>query len=530
MAAIFGDHMVLQEGMKLPVWGTAAAGEAVTVTIGTDSAKVTAGADGKWRVDLAPLPVNAAPVTLTVAGTNTLTFQDVLVGEVWLCSGQSNMEFRVRQAHNAATVLPAATDPQLRLFFVKENTALDPLDDVTGQWKTCTPESAKEFTAVGYFFGRDLRQKLNRPVGLIASYWGGTRAEAWTSIAGLQKDPELHHYVASQEHVRSLFADAAAKYPAQQAAYQAKLDAFNKGPGPQEYADAMKKYWAANNALLAAGKPGVPMPPNPTPHPPTAPDGAQQTPGNLFNAMIAPLIPYAIKGVIWYQGESNANFAAEYRILFPRMITDWREHWGEGDFPFLFVQLARLQHGLVQNWAFQRESQFKALSLPNTGIATAIDIGNPIDVHPQDKEDVGHRLALVARHVAYGETLVFSGPRYAGMKVEGNAIRVSFTDVGSGLDLQVAPWVPNTTAPLPTDHLVGFMVAGADKNFVPAYAKIDGDTVVVSSPQVPTPVAVRYDFLNCPDGNLYNKEALPAFPFRSDDWPDAAAEGVVTTK
>jgi sialate O-acetylesterase len=244
-----------------------------------------------------------------------------------------------------------------------------------------------------------------------------------------------------------------------------------------------------------------------------------------FNAMIAPLIPFSLKGVIWYQGEANSMHAAEYRILFPRLITDWREKWGEGDFPFLFVQLATYFPPPNQEWDFQRESQAKALALPNTGMVTALDLGEPKNIHPGDKLDVGKRLALVARHVAYGETIVYSGPVFDSIKINGSEATINFTQVGGGLVIAQSPVKAASPTPQPTDHLVGFTIAGDDKNFVSADARIDGQTVIVSSPQVPSPVAVRYDWASAPDplGNLYNKEGLPAFPFRTDDWPDPGA-------
>jgi sialate O-acetylesterase len=526
LPAIFGDHMVLQEGMKLPVWGTAAPGEAVTVTVGTETAQATARADGKWQANLAPLQEGSAPVTLTVAGKNTVTFSDVLIGDVWICSGQSNMEFDLGGvksfggAANAATAVPAANDPQLRLFVVSKKTSLDPLSDVTGKWQVCTPESAGLFSAVGYFFGHELRTTLNRPIGLIGTYWGGTPAQAWTSLSGLETDPVLKHYADTYEKNKADFPKNTADFPAQMAAYKTAVTAWNAGDGTA-YNEALKSWTAAAKQAEVANQmpPPKPVPATPMPHPPVTPDGGQNAPTTLFNGMIAPLIPFAFKGAIWYQGESNAGAPIEYRSLFPAMITDWRQKWNEGDFPFLFVQLAAYQAGPVQSWPFLREAQLKTLSLPNTGMATAIDIGNPKDIHPKDKLDVGQRLALAARHIAYGEKLVYSGPMYETMKVDDSTIRVNFSQEGGGLVIGSAPWVAPGYQPLPTTSLLGFTVAGADNKFVPADAKIDGDVVVVSSPQVPNPVSVRYDWANAPEGNLYNKENLPASSFRSDDLP-----------
>jgi sialate O-acetylesterase len=526
LPAIFGDHMVLQEGKTLPVWGTAAAGEAVTVKVGSETAQAMAGANGKWQANLAPLQEGSAPVTLTVTGKNTVTFNDVLVGDVWICSGQSNMEFDLGGVHsfggaaNAATAVPAANDPQLRLFVVAKKTSIEPLSDVTGKWQVCTPASAGLFSAVGYFFGHELRTVLNRPIGLIGTYWGGTPAQAWTSLSGLEKDPVLQHYADTYEKNVADLPKRTTDYPAQMTAYKATLAAWSANGGA-DYNEKLKSWTAAAKQAEAAGQmpPPKPVPATPMPRPPPTPDGGQNAPTTLFNGMLDPLIPFAIKGAIWYQGEANAGAPLEYRTLFPAMITDWRQKWNEGDFPFLFVQLAANQAGPVQNWPFLREAQLKTLSLPNTGMATAIDIGNPADIHPKDKLDVGQRLALAARHVAYGEKLVYSGPMYEAMKIEGSAIRVTFTKEGGDLIIGSAPWVAPGYPHLPTTSLLGFTVAGADNKFVPADAKIDGDSVVVSSPQVPNPVAVRYDWANAPQGNLYNKKNLPASSFRSDDLP-----------
>jgi sialate O-acetylesterase len=522
MPVIFGDHMVLQQEATLPVWGTADAGEKVTVTVGKESASTTAGTDGKWLVKLPALPSGTAPLIVTVAGKNKLTFTDVLVGDVWVCSGQSNMEFMLMGAHNAAAEVPKANEPQLRLFHVAHKTALDPDADVVASWEVCTPDTVKTFTAVGYFFGRELQTHLNRPIGLIESSWGGTGVYSWVSISGLQKEPTLQKYVGYHDQNVARYPKALADFPAQTAAYQAALDAWTRDVEPTFQA-AQKEWNDAEAKAKAAGQPEPPkpMPSTPKPSAPTDPMGGPGGPGNLFNGMIAPLIPYAIKGVIWYQGEANANLVAaiEYRTVFGRMITDWREKWGQGDFPFLFVQLASYQGGPDPAWAFLRESQLKTLALPNTGMATAVDIGIPKNVHPQDKIDVGLRLALAARHVAYGENLVFSGPIYQAEKIEGNTIRLSFTQTGSGLIIGTAPWTGAGLTPLPNTSLVGFEVAGVDGNFVPGDAKIDGNTVVVSSSQVAQPIYVRYGWADVVEANLYNKEGLPASPFRTDDFP-----------
>ena len=527
LPAIFGDHMVLQQEAKVPVWGMADAGEKVTVTVGDHTATTTTGADGKWRVDLAPFPNGMATTTMTVTGKKTLTFQDVLIGDVWLASGQSNMWLALKYAHNAKTVIPLANEPQIRLYTVPQKTALEPQSDQAGSWQICTPETVQEFSGVAYFFGRELRSKLNRPIGLIGSYYGGTIIQAWSSLPSLEKDPAFAKYVAAHQKNVDAFSKMNDGYPGQLAAYEAALQAWKDARAAKT-----KIYFSELQSARAAGQP-PPAPlsfdndPRP-PQPPPAPDGGYNGPGNLFNAMIAPLIPYGIKGALWYQGESNGAAPFEYRNLLTNLITDWREKWGEGDFPFLIVQLPTT--GANKEWdngAFMAESQFKALALPNTGMAVTLDIGRE-DLHPKDKLDVGLRLALVARHVAYGENLVYSGPTYQSMKVEGSTIRLSFNNVGGGLTTGVPPWHPENVHPAPTTQLLGFTIAGEDKNFVPADAKIDGATVIVSSPQVPAPVAVRYAWITPSawkgvpytfDFNLYNKEGLPTPLFRTDDWP-----------
>ena len=534
LPAIFGDHMVLQQDGKIPVWGWADPHEPVTVTLGGDTVKTTADDSGKWSVNLKPVKASATPLVLTVTGKNTLTFNDVLVGDVWVCSGQSNMEFDLAGnmgtyhgfggAANAATAVPAANDPQLRLFIVKRKMALHPESDVVGSWQVCTPETAAQFSAVGYFFGQELRHTLNRPIGLIGTYWGGMPAQAFTSLSGLEKAPPFTNYVTLYQNVLAAYPKAKEDYPAVLAAYKDRLQKWNQTVGA-DYNSQLKQW---QDAVAQAKAGGQPVPPKPTPSvpmpkAPNAPEGAPNTPSVLFNGMIAPLIPFAIKGVIWYQGESNADNGPEYATLFPRMITDWREKWGEGDFPFLYVELAKFRTPQTQpsegGWAWLRDAQFKTLSLPNTGMASAVDVGNPTDIHPKDKLDVGLRLALAAKHVAYGQNLVYSGPLYDSMKIEGNKIRISFTEVGGGLQLGTPPWTPDGSAPPAPTELTGFAIAGADQKWVWAKALIDGNTVVVSSDDVASPVAVRYGWGSCPSINLYNKEGLPASPFRTDDWP-----------
>lgn len=445
-AALFSDNAVLQQGIAVPVWGFADSGEKVTVKF-LDQELSTVAKDGKWMVRLAPLKAGG-PFKMTIGGSNTVELSNVLVGEVWVCSGQSNMAFQLSRAANATEAIAAAADPMIRLFSVPRKPSWTPLDDIQASWVPCNPETAKDFTAVGYFFGRELRKALNVPVGLVHSSWGGTAAQSWMSPNGWKALPDYAQYV-SDENAK-------------------------KGAGP--------------------GHPSV-----------------------LYDGMINPLIPYAIKGAIWYQGEANANSAYKYRALFPGMIKSWHDGWGEGSFPFLFVQLAPFagaQKPLQENaWAELREAQLLTTrTCPNTGMAVITDVGDPTNIHPTQKEPVGARLALAARKIAYGESIVYSGPIYKGMKIEGGGITLYFDHVGGGLVAK-------------DGELKGFAVCGADRKFVEATAGIvGGNKVVVSSPSAPNPIAARYGWANCPVVNLWNKDGLPASPFRTDDFPMVTAK------
>jgi sialate O-acetylesterase len=475
---LFNDNMVLQREMPVPVWGTAEAGEQVTVTFGDQKKTATADKDGNWMVKLDPLKAGG-PFEMTVAGKNSLTVKNILVGEVWVCSGQSNMEMAVKGVVNADAEIAAAKFSQIRLYTVTRKPSDTPLKDLQAQWKECTPENIPGFSAVGYFFGRDIHKALNVPVGLIHTSWGGTAAELWTRRAVLENLPET----------KLAFEN-----------YQKAVDNF---PKVEESFKKAEEAYKANAAKLKADGKTVP----PAPRAPRKP----MMPSCLYNGMIAPLIPYAIRGATWYQGESNAGNAKAYASLFPAMIKNWREDWGQGDFPFLFVQLANYMARAPQpggsNWAALRESQTKTLSLPKTGMAVIIDIGEEKDIHPKNKQDVGKRLALAGLKVAYGkDDIVYSGPMYESMKEEGGAIRLSFKHVGGGLVAKGG------------EKLTGFAVAGEDKKWVWADAKIDGTNVVVSSASVSKPVAVRYAWGDNPECNLYNKEDIPAVPFRTDDW------------
>jgi sialate O-acetylesterase len=529
LPAIFGDHMVLQQEASLPVWGWASPGEEVTVSFGAEKATVTAGADGTWQARLPPLPVGTPPGTLVVAGHNTLTLLDVLVGDVWICSGQSNMEFPVRKLQIKKVAVADQCDNQIRLFHIPHKLAIVPLNDVSASWEVCSPETLSDFTAVGFFFAQNLRPLLNHPVGLIESSWGATTAQAWTSLDGLRSNPVLQHHVDDYNRALTNYPGGETEFEAKVAAYDATLKQWSDNlAADASYQEGRKAWEKASAQATAAGLPTPPQPQPPVPSPHFPPGGHHNAPAALFDAMINPLIPYAIKGAIWYQGEDNTktlNSAIEYRTLLPAMITDWRAHWQQGDFPFLFVQLAGLgpkpkTADDPSLWAILRESQLKTLDVPRTGMAVVFDIGDMGNIHPPDKADVGLRLSLAARHIAYGQTLVYTGPLYNTFQAAGGEIRISFKpeSLGSGLAIGSSPCVDPKAPPVSKVDLQGFAIAGDDKHWVWATAKIDKNTVVVSSPQVAKPVAVRYAWADNPAGNLYNHEGLPASPFRTDDW------------
>lgn len=492
LPAILGDHMVLQQEQPVPIWGTADKGEEVTVSFAGQKQSTKAGDDGKWVVHLQPLKASDQPGELTVQGKNKLDLKDILVGEVWVCSGQSNMEFSVNSTKNHEQEIKDATYPHIRLFTVPKSIKEEPQSDTKGDWAACTPETVGHFTAVGYFFGRDLHKALKVPVGLIHTSWGGTVAEAWAEHGHLSSDPEFKSILDNAEKAND------------KAGYEKKLEAWTK---------------AAEKAKSEGKK---------APNKPQAPGQNPNVASVLYNGMIAPIVPFAIKGATWYQGESNAGRAYQYRKLLPAMIKSWRDAWnqpgGAHDFPFLIVQLANFQAVQKEpaesdDWAELREAQMMTAEQPHNGIATAIDLAdanNPGDIHPKDKQDVGHRLALVAEATVYGKPVEYMGPTYDTMKVEGNKAVIHFNHA-EGLQAKNG------------EPLKGFQIAGEDKKWVWADAKIEPGSsgkegsVVVSSDKVAKPVAVRYDWAHNPEGNLYNKADLPAFPFRTDDWPGKTA-------
>jgi len=477
---VLSDHMVVQRDLPVHVWGNATPGEGVMVSFRGESRGATTDLRGHWSVYLKPGEAGG-PFELTVTGTpplggtaaaaQTITLTDVLVGDVWVASGQSNMEFAMRQAATAAQDLPQAANPQIRLMIVKKKASEFPLADVEtdASWAASTPETAKDFSAVGWYFAREIAAREHVPVGVIDSTWGGTVAEAWTRLGALGEDAALAPIFVQWAKMTQGETDAQARHADEQ----------------RQIADAK-----------AAGKP--------VPEFPWHPMLLSWGPGMLWNGMIAPLTPLPIRGVIWYQGESNSALARApyYERVFSTMIEDWRHEWGVGDFPFLFVQISNFKSNGSEDWAELREQQLKTLKLRNTAMAVTIDIGNPDNVHPTDKVDVGLRLALAARALSYGEDVSYSGPIFRQATPEGNAIRVWFDHHAKGLTGQGG-------------ELTGFEVAGADGRFVVGKATIDGNTVVVTSDTVMEPKFVRYGWANSPLCNLFNGEGLPASPFTS---------------
>ena len=656
LPAIFSDHMVLQRASRVPFWGMADPSENVTVLMDGRTAQATAGADGKWTLSLDLHDEKPGPFTLTVTGKNKVTVNDVVVGEVWIASGQSNMTFSMGTDLDVAAEVALPPNPMLREFRVDRAAVPEPQDKLAGRWMEATPVTLPSFSAVAYFFGKTLQQQLQVPVGLISTNWGGTPAESWTSAEGLDAVPDLK---AGAEHNRAQFQDYTAKVtqfatdfgswltatsredkpPADPAAFAApgvatsdwtpvKIPGVIEGQGlpatgavwvrtqvtvPDNAANHPLQvrlgaiegfetvYWngqkiggttwqeyrgtgtpridsvppklvqaGANTLAIRIYEPAetVRFPNLPTagaqpladgwvakaeyalppldpaqtaslPKPPVSFAGPQMVASHLFNGMIHPLLPYAISGVIWYQGEENVGRAYQYRTTLPNMITDWRTQWKQGDFPFYLCQLANFeakQAGPMDSrWAEMREAQSMAQKLPNTGRAVLIDLGDSANIHPRHKTLAGERLAKLALARTYGRAVPCSGPEYQSMKIEGGKIRLTFDLAGGGA--LVAQPLPATysvstltgqTAPLvrnsPDSQLEGFAICGADHKWAWAQAKIDGGDVVVWSDQVPSPVAVRYAWADNPTCNLYNAAGFPASPFRTDDFPALTAD------
>ena len=445
LPGIFSDHLVLQQQTEAPIWGKSTPNKNVRLITSWDNRTYTALSDGNgnWMIKV-KTPAAGGPYSISISDGKELVLKDILIGEVWICSGQSNMEMPLAgwgKILDYEKEISSADFPNIRLLHIKRATSTKPeydVETVSNGWQACSPATIPEFSSVAYFFGRELYSKLNVPIGLINTTWGGTIAEAWTSSESLEQMPDFR------------------------------------------------------------GNPSTPQTPN-------NPNRVSV----LYNAMIHPLVPYAFQGAIWYQGESNANRAYQYRDLFPLMISDWRKNWNK-DFPFYFVQLANYMKKDTEpqesRWAELREAQFRTLHLKNTGMAVTIDIGDAADIHPKNKQDVGKRLALIAEANTYHLPVVFSGPLYKNYTIEGNKIRIKFKYAENGLKTNDGK------------ALTGFAIAGPDHKFQWATAVIDGNDVVVSSPDIKFPVAVRYGWANNPDCNLYNAANLPASPFRTDDW------------
>jgi sialate O-acetylesterase len=624
---LFTDNMVLQRGVADSVWGWTTPGQTVTVSLDGKTAQGVAGTDGKWTAKIGPFK-EGGPYTLTVKGTQTVTRQNVLIGDVWLCSGQSNMQFGIGNTLHAEDEIAAANYPNIRLFMVGNQIATVPNPTPSsGTWDVCTPQTVKQggwngFSAVGYFFGRGLSQDLHVPIGLIESNWGGTPAEAWTSTEALSTMADFRPTLAAMKQIQAnggdidalmapwyarhdpgsagktwantdlntadwkpialpvLFQEAGIPelsstngvvwfrrefdLPAAWAGKDltlhlgpiddrdttyvnsVKVGGLNAYDAPRDYtvpATVLKpgRNVIAVRVLDTGGKGGIYGKPEQmkleaagAPAPPVSlaglwlcrlgtplitDDPVPQLPGNgpneptvLYNGMIAPLVPFGLKGAIWYQGEANAGNGKQYQTLLPTMIGDWRSRFGT-ELPFYIVQLANfdpsykpgaLAPPAKSSWAELREAQLlTSQHLPKTGLAVTVDVGDAGDIHPKDKQDVGHRLVLAAEALTYGKKLEYSGPQYQSMTVEGNMVRLKFTHLGGGLVAKGG------------DKLLGFEVAGSDGQFVWADAKIDGDTVVVSAASVPNPTDVRYAWADNPICNLTNKADLPASPFRT---------------
>jgi sialate O-acetylesterase len=470
LPSIFSDHMVLQRDQPIPVWGTASAGEQVSVTLGNETRSTIADQNGRWRVRLDPKSASDKPVSMILVGSNSMTIKDILIGEVWLCSGQSNMHWPLKQATQGAESIAKANLPNLRLLNMRGNpygngrefsdieiANCTPEKYLTGKWAVSSPQSATDFSAVAMFFGLELLEKQKVPIGLIHNAIGGTPTEAWISRKSLGADPILKPLTENNwfknELVHQFCRDRAA------------LNLKRKLIDPK-----------VNPASLQ--------------HP--------YQPGFMYESGIAPIATYSMRGVIWYQGESNAHNPGLHDRLFQALIADWRSAWKQGNFPFLYVQLPNIA---TANWAEFRESQRRALQIPNTGMAVTIDIGEPADVHPPEKHEVGHRLALIARAKVYGEKIEYSGPTLQSIEAEGDSLRLRFVHCSGGLKT--------------TDNkaLTGFEVAGKDRVFIPATAIIKGSEVVVRGASVVKPVAIRYAFAANPDCNLRNQANLPASPF-----------------
>lgn len=483
LPTLVGDNMVLQQNAVVNLWGWASPNEKISIQTDWQSLpiEIIADTEGNWKTAVTTPEGSTKTYSIVLQGKNKITLHNILIGEVWVCSGQSNMFFPVGREEktwktgvkNYEEEIEKANYPEIRLFTVALDASPKPLNNVKGSWKECNPNTIAAFSAVGYFFGKNLYENLHIPIGLISSSWGGTKAEAWTSQQVLESNPD--------------FLPILERNAAKEKEYNVALETY--------YSTSRKQKLETNKdselAKIVLKKPTK--------------ESVNKEPCVLYNAMLYPLVNYSIKGVVWYQGESNSERAYQYRTLFPAMVKNWRDDWKQGDFPFYYVQIAPHQS---QN-AEIRESQLMALkTINNTGMVVTTDVGDPKNIHPIDKQTVGKRLAVLARAKTYGETsLTYSGPIYNHMKIEGARIRIYFDYADAGLVQR-------------GEKVTEFEIAGEDKLFYPAVAVIKGKTIVVSSTKVNKPVAVRFAWRAIPDPNLFNKENLPASPFRTDDWPE----------
>ncbi|VGO12000.1 hypothetical protein PDESU_00548 [Pontiella desulfatans] len=477
---MFSDHMILQREQENPVWGTDRPNQKIEVSIAGESVSTVADAEGKWRVRLPALPAGG-PHAIKVAGSSTTTIKDVLVGEVWFCSGQSNMQWPVEKTYGADVEIAAANQPKIRLLSVTQHGTSIPQDDIKGQWQVCSPQTVSEFSAVGYYYGQFLHQALGVPVGLIDNSWGGSTAEAWLPRSALEASGDY-------DEMLELWDEQVENFdPAEFEAYKKRYQAWAKGgyKGP-----AMEWYRTVH------------------------PVNGQITPANIYNGMVHPLKGYGIRGVIWYQGESNRARAEQYRQLFPTLVEQWRKEWNQGDFPFYWVQLAdfgkEIDEPADDEWAELREAQTIAFDeLSNAGQTVIIDLGEGRDIHPRNKKTVASRLARWPLANDYGFDMACQSPRYKAMEIVGSKVRITLDHVSAeGL------WS------FDTHEVIGFSISGADKEFVWAKARIiDGSTVEIWSDTVEKPVAVRYGWAQNPKVNLFDRNGLPLTPFRTDDWP-----------
>ncbi len=489
VSPLFTENAVLQREKPLPVWGTASAGVNVEVEFAGQKKGAVANASGQWQVRLDALPASAEPRELAItAEGKTIRFAGILVGEVWLCSGQSNMVWPIKRANDAAKEIAAADHPLIRLFQVGFVASEVPLDAVQGEWVTCHPSVVAEWPGVPYFFARELQKELGVPIGIIVSARGGTQIQSWLSEEAFKPLPNY-------QKVLDRYQVILGRQPAEMKAYEEKMAAYT-----------------AAEALAKASKAEFQQ------SPPRPPEGrnSRETPFGLYNAMIRPLVPVSMKGIIWYQGESDANNEDTYEAMFKALITGWRNDWAQEDLPFYFVQLPNLTRSDNRDvWVPIREAQAGALGLPNTGMVVTIDIGDSRQLHPPNKQDVGKRLALFALANDYGKTVAFRGPAFQGASPETGGMRIDFNEGG----LVMKPGAGT-----------GFEVAGQDKIFYPAQVIIEGKTIVASAKAVSQPVAVRYAWKNDPNVTLYDKSGLPSAPFRSDRWPAGGRKSDIPTE